>query len=116
MSPAELSIFVFGVFIAAVGGVGFVAMPKIVMRQFGFPDNYGLSVRILGSIIMVLGGYYVVAGLYHLEPLIWASVFGRSLFFLFLAALVLLKQAKPRIILFGVFDAVGALWTILALR
>ena len=45
----------------------------------------------------------------HIELIVLAVVF------LAFIGLVLAKKAKPPLILFGVFDAAGAIWTLLTL-
>jgi len=44
------------------------------------------------------------------------SVYARTGLFLFFIAFVLFDLATPTLILFGSIDALGALWTYLALR
>jgi hypothetical protein len=73
-------------------------------------------IGVLGFIIALLGAYYIVGGLYHLTALAWATVFGRLAVLLFFIVMTLLKQTKPPVILFGVIDAAGAVWTFLALQ
>jgi hypothetical protein len=41
-----------------------------------------------------------------------ASIFARSADFLGFTVLVMFKKAKPRILLFGILDALGDLWTL----
>ncbi len=115
MNPTALSVFVFGIFIIAVDGFGLLFMPNVVLKLFKIPETKEVWIRILGFIIALLGVYYIVAGLYDLTAFAWASVFGRFAVLLFLVLISLLKLTKPSIILFGVFDAAGAVWTLLTL-
>ncbi len=115
MNPVDLSMFVFGIYLIVVVGVGFVAIPNTVLSLFRLPATREPWVRILGFIIALLGVYYIVGGLYHLTALDWATVFGRFGVLVFLIMMVLLKQTKATVILFGIVDSGGAVWTLLTL-
>jgi hypothetical protein len=116
MTAADLSVFVFGIFLILVDGLGFLAIPNTVLRLFRLPETKEVWIRILGFIIALLGAYYIVGGLYHQMFFEWATVFGRFAVLVFLIILTLLKQAKATIILFGVVDTLGAFWTLIALN
>jgi len=116
MNAADISVFVFGIFIIVVDGFGLCAIPNTVLRLFRLGEAKEVWIRILGFIIMLLGAYYIVGGLYNQSAFEWVTVFGRFAVLLFLIVIALLKQAKPTIILFGLMDALGALWTLLSLR
>ncbi len=116
MSSVDLSLFIFGIYLIAVDGIGFLFMPNTVLKLFRLPETKEVWIRILGFIIALLGAYYIVGGLYHLTALAWATVFGRLAVLLFFIVMTLLKQTKPPVILFGVIDAAGAAWTFLALQ
>jgi hypothetical protein len=115
MNAADLSVFVFGIFLVVVDGFGLLLIPNTLLRLLKVPTTSEVWIRILGGIIALLGAYYIVAGLYNLIAFDWATVFGRFAVLLFLVLLALLKQAKPQLILFGLADTAGAIWTLLAL-
>ena len=116
MSPVDMSLFVFGIFIFVVDGMGFLLIPNTVLRLFRIPETKEVWIRILGFVIALLGSYYIVSGLYHQAAFAWATVFGRFAVLLFLIIMTLIKQKKPAIILFGVIDAAGGIWTLLTLQ
>ena len=115
MNPTDLSVFVFGIILVAVHGFGFLVIPNTVLRMFKLPETKEVWIRILGFIIGLLGAYYIVAGLNHLTAFAWATVFGRFAVLLFLVIISALKMTKATIILFGIIDAAGAVWTLLTL-
>jgi hypothetical protein len=115
MSPADLSLFVFGIYVIVVDGIGLMAIPNAILKRFGLSETKEVWIRILGFILVLLGAYYVVGGVYHLTPFAWATVFARCAVLMFFIVMTLLKQTKPAIILFGIVDTAGALWTLIAL-
>ena len=115
MNPADLSLFVFGAYLIAIVGCGFVFMPNVVLSMFRLPKTNEVWIRILGFVVVILGYYYISAALNGLTAFYWATVWGRFALLPFLILLVILKQTKPTIIMFGVLDAAGAAWTLLAL-
>ncbi len=115
MSPAALSLFAFGIYVVVIPGLGFLVMPNVVLRLFRMPEAKEVWIRVLGFIIALLGVYYIVCGLYDVRSFAWATVFARFGVLLFTVVIALLKQAKPQIIVFGVVDTAGAVWTLLTL-
>ena len=67
-------------------------------------------------LIMLLCFYYTQVARKELRDFIRWTVYARSAVILFFIAFVLLKYVSPIIILVGVVDLLGAIWTALALR
>jgi hypothetical protein len=65
---------------------------------------------------MVVGYYYWACGSAGAKAYFKASIVGRFLFCALCVLLVLLADAPPPLILFGVVDVMGAAWTAYALR
>jgi hypothetical protein len=114
MSPAALSVFVFGIYLAAAG-IGFLFVPNTVLPMFKFPKTNEPWVRIMGFLIVLIGFYYIVAARNELNVFFWATVIGRFSVLICFIALVVTKKAQPMLIAFGVIDSAGALWTVLAM-
>lgn len=70
----------------------------------------------MAVVVLVLAFYYIQAARGDVTPLFRWSLFCRPAAFLAFAAFVVLGFAEPMLILFGVIDLLGALWTGLALR
>ena len=115
MSPADISIFVFGIYIIAVVGGGFVFMPNKVLPMFKLPKTDEPWIRILGFIVAILGVHCINSAVHGLTAFHWATVWLRFSVLVFLVVLVVLKQIKPPVIIFGVIDAGAAVWTLLTL-
>ncbi len=116
MTRAGKSIFYFG-FWVVVCGVSLMFFPEFCLGLAGiFPSDY-VTARILGLVHMYLAVYYFVAGRYPaFRPFYVATVITRSTAPAIVIILVLLGMVKPATIGITAADALGALWTGLALR
>ena len=114
MSPSAISIFVFGIYIVLVGA-GFLLIPNTVLPLFKFPKTNEPWIRVLGTIIVILGFYYIIAAQNELTPFFWATVVARFAILVSFIVLVVTKKAQPMLIMFGVIDAAAGLWTLLTL-
>jgi len=114
MNPTELSILVFGIYLIVVAA-GFLFMPNAILPIFKMPKTNEQWIRVMAVVVGVLAYYYIVAALNNLTPYFWASVYGRFGVLVAFVVLVLSKKAKSPLILFGVIDAAGAIWTLLTL-
>ena len=114
MDSTTLSLFVWGIYVL-LSGFMLLLFPRATLSIFGHDAPKDHWVRIVGILALSLGYFYLVAAHNELESLYWASIYARIAGFLGFSALVAYKKAKARIILFGVFDAIGALWTLLTL-
>ena len=114
MSATAISIFVFGIYLVLVG-TGFSFIPNTVLPLFKFPKTNEPWIRVMGVIVIILGFYYIVAAQNELTPFFWATVVGRFAVLVSFILLVITKKAQPMLIMFGVIDAAGGLWTLLTL-
>ncbi len=116
MSRAGSSMFWFGFWVLACG-ISLTFFPGMMMRVSGITVSNDVILRIQGMVLIFLAVYYFVAGRRpEFRPLYQATVYTRASALPLTAAMVLLLRANPLIILFTVVDALGALWTALALR
>jgi hypothetical protein len=115
MSKAARSVFVFGLYLVLLAIVLLVA-PNFLLGLFFLPSTTEVWVRVVGMLVLFLGFYYVQAGRKELADFFRWTMYPRSTVILFFAAFVLLGFAKPPLILFGVVDLLGVIWTGLALR
>ncbi len=115
MSRAAVSVLVFGVYVVVMG-VLLLTGPNALLGLVGYPTTDEVWIRVLGVVTLALGYYYIVAARNEVTSFFSASVFARPLVFIFFFTFVALGMAKPVLILFGVVDLLGAIWTGLALR
>jgi hypothetical protein len=115
MTRPARSILVFGIYVVALG-VLLTAVPDAVIAPFGFPQAREPWIRVLGVVATVLGGYYIAAARQEVTAFFRWSIWGRGCVLLGFTLLAVAGIASPSLILFGVVDAAGALWTALELR
>ena len=115
MSKAAKSLFVFGIYLIVIG-LGFLVMPNLVLRLFGFPETSEPWIRVMAMLLLFLAYYYIVASRKEMTEFIRITVYIRASVILFFAAFVLLDLAQPMLLLFGAVDLAAAIWTWLSLR
>lgn len=114
MTSAARSVFVFGLYLAALG-LTLVIAPN-VLSLFGLPPADEPWIRVVGMLTFLLGYYYVQCARAELRRFFELTVGVRFAVLVFFAAFVALGFAKPTLLLFGTADAAGAIWTVIALR
>lgn len=115
MSYSAKTVLFFAFYLLLLGVVLVVA-PNLVLTSLGMPATDEVWIRIVGVLATVLGIYYSMAARSELRPFFIASVPVRmSVLFIFVA-FVLLKFAPPILIVFGLVDFLGSIWTWVALR
>ena len=115
MSKAATSIFVFSIYMFVLGLV-LLFVPNFLLGLFGIPETSEVWIRVVGMLVLILGGYYLQAARNELVPFFKASVIGRFSVLVFLTVFVLRGFAPVSLIGFGVIDAAAAVWTALSLR
>lgn len=115
MSPAARSLYYFG-FYVLVTGITLTVAPNLVFSLLGIPETSEIWVRVLGSIVFILGLGYVVVAPSNLRLFQAYSVYSRTYVFLIFTTFVVIGWGPWQLILFGVIDLAGALWTYSALK
>ncbi len=115
MSKAARSVFIFGLYLVVLGIVLLVA-PNFLLGIFFLPTTTEVWVRVVGMLVLFLGFFYTQAARKGMTDFFRWTMYPRSTVILFFAAFVVLGFAKPPLILFGVVDLLGVIWTRLALR
>lgn len=101
---------------ALLGGLSFLVFPDFVASVLGFPPPTEVWMRVFGLEVAVLGFFYITAARNELVPYFKASIIGRTVFTFVLILLWVFGVAKWNVILVGVVDLFGSLWTGMALR
>jgi hypothetical protein len=115
MSHSARSVFVFGLYLLGLGLVLLIA-PNFLLGMFFLPATAEVWIRTVGVLALFLGFYYVQAARKELTDFFQWTVYTRASLIVFFTAFVVLGFADPPLILFGVVDLLGALWTGWALR
>lgn len=115
MSKAALSIFTFGLYLAVLS-LALLSAPNMVLNLFGMPQTHEVWIRVVGMLVLVLAVYYTQTARLELTAFFWLTVYVRLFVIVFFTIFVIMGLVKPALILFGVIDFIGALWTWSALR
>lgn len=115
MSRAAKSLFVFGLYLCALGGF-LLLSPNFLLRTFGAPATNEVWIRINGMFIICLAFFYVQAARHGLTPFIYWTVWARVAVIFYLSAFVILQGAPKALLLFGLVDLLSAGWTFIALK
>jgi hypothetical protein len=115
MSKAAMSVKVFAGYLLLLGLV-LVLGPNALLRAFRMAPTGEVWIRVVGMLVLVLAFYYWNAARAALTGFFRWTVAARTSVLLFFIAFVIAGLAPPILILFGVIDLAGAVWTALALR
>ena len=115
MSKSAKSVFIFGIYLFVLGTV-LLVIPNVLLSLFGFQETSEVWIRVVGMLIFILAFYYTTAARKELTNFFRITVYGRGSVIVFFIIFVVLKLAEPMLILFGVVDLLGAVWTALTLR
>ena len=115
MSKSAKSVFVFSIYLFVLGPV-LIVIPNVLLGLFGFDQTHEVWIRVVGMLVFFLGYYYNRSARHELKDFFGWTVRARSAVPVFFIAFVALGLAPAVLILFGVVDAAGAVWTALALR
>ena len=115
MSKAAFSAKVFAIYLFIVG-VTLVFVPNLLLSIFRVPPTSEVWIRVVGVTVFMIGVYAWVAAQHELKPLLVASVYTRVVVFMALTTFAVIGLASPMLILFGVVDLLGGIWTHLGLK
>ena len=115
MSYSARTVFVFGIYLVILG-ITLIVPPNLLLNAFGFPASNEVWIRVVGMLVLILAFYYTQAARKALTVFFQWTVYARASVFVFFFAFVVLGLAKAALILFGIIDLAGAIWTGLALR
>ncbi len=115
MSRAARSLLVFGVYLVVLG-LALAIAPNVVARLVGVPETREPWLRIVGALAVNIGVFYATAARKELRPIMVASVPTRLAIPVWLLAFVAFADADASVMVFGVADLAGAVWTAAALR
>ena len=110
MSRSAWSVFVFGLYLVAVG-LALVVSPNPLLVLLRFPASGEVWPRVVGVLALVLSYYYVQAARHELTAFFRWTVHARTIVCVAFAALVLLRLAPPPLAVLGAVDLAAAIWT-----
>jgi hypothetical protein len=115
MSKAAISVFVFGCYIL-VNAVVLLAAPNLMLSTLRLEPTREPWLRLLGLMTLALSFYYIQAAREELTAFFRLTMWGRAIILVGTIGLAAAGLVPPAIVIFGVIDAAGGLWTAAALR
>lgn len=115
MSKSAFSAKVFAVYLFIAGAL-LATVPNLVLSLLFIPPTTEVWIRVIGVIAFMIGIYAWDAAAHEAKSFFVTSVYTRCTVFVAFAVFVALGLASPTVMLFGVADLLGGLWTFWALR
>jgi len=115
MSKSGKSLFYFGWYVLLTG-ILLLIIPNTFIETLKLPDIATGWARIIGLLVIIIGVYDILNGRNNVKPLIIASVYVRFFFAAGVAVLFFSGETTKEVLPLGAIDALGAVWTIIALR
>ncbi len=115
MSKAASTVKFFGVYLWVLG-LTLMLVPNLLLGVFGMAPTAEVWIRVLGLVVFNIGVYYWYAAKSDARPFFLASVWARAAVPAVFVVFVALGMASPLLVLFGIVDLAGGLWTWAALR
>jgi hypothetical protein len=115
MSRPSRTLAVFSIYVVLLGAA-LLFVPDVWLPLYGLPRAADVWVRVSGMLLVLLAFYYVQAARHELHLFIRWTVYTRASVIVFLGIFVLLGLAEAPVLLVGVIDLAGAVWTWFELR
>ena len=116
MNKAQISLFVFGLYMIFAVGLGFMLMPLIILNLLGLSAGDDVWIRFVGMLAAIMGGYYILAVRAEMDRFISWTVIMRYFAAAFMVSIVVLDKQGKALLLFAAIDIIAASWTWFALR
>jgi hypothetical protein len=114
MSGEAKSVIVFGLYLTILG-LALVTAPNLVLSLFGFPATRDVWIRVTGTLVVIIGFFCIQAGRFNWSEFYRGSIVTRLWVMTCFSSYVILGLAPRMLLVFGVIDLSGALWTALVL-
>jgi len=111
MNKAQLSLYVFGVYMIVAVGIGFMFTPMLILKIFNLTAGDDIWIRFVGMLGSIIGGYYLVAAKNGIYQMMKWSVPMRYYAAAFMVIIFLSGKLGASVLLFAFIDAAAATWT-----
>lgn len=115
MTYSAKTVFYFGIYVVCTGLL-FLFIPEPIISLLQLPATPSGWSSVVGLLALVIGAYYIACGKANSEVFIRATLYVRWAFAIGATLLFVVGQMPVSIILFGGVDALGAVWTAMALK
>jgi hypothetical protein len=115
MTSASKSLYYFGLYLLILG-VLLTVFPNVLLSVFQIAETSEVWIRVLGILTFNIGLYYILMAPSNNILFLTLSVYIRASILFWFIAFVLVGWAPSQLILFGMVDMAGAIWTYVTLR
>ena len=115
MTKAAFTVRAFGYYLLGLGVI-LILVPNLLLGLSFMPTTQEVWIRVLGVVVDNVGVYYIYAAKCEATAFFQASVYARIFVLVAFIAFVALGLAPPMLVMFGVVDVLGGLWTWRALK
>jgi hypothetical protein len=115
MTASAKSVYYFGFYLLAVG-VTLTVSPNTMLAMIQVRPTSEVWIHVIGVIVFNIGLYYIFMAPTNQPLFLTLTVYTRAAILFWFVVFVLLGWAPMQLILFGLADAAGALWTFTAMR
>jgi len=115
MNAASKSVYYFGFYLLLLS-VSLTVSPNTLLALFQLPETNEVWIRIVGVLVFNIGILYVVMAQSNHKLFLTLTVYLRSSIPVWFILFVLIGWAPATLILFGIVDFAGAVWTYLNLK
>lgn len=109
------SVLVWGIYLLLLGS-GLLLLPASLVTLFNLPYGGGFGERMLGVLTLVLGLYYLLAGLQHNTAMYRWKLYGHGLGVCIMTGLMIAGLAPVDLLGTALLDVMAGAWTWTALR
>ncbi|MFO0661652.1 MAG: hypothetical protein U0165_17740 [Polyangiaceae bacterium] len=114
-SHAARSLFYYGIYVGLCAA-GLLFFPVQFLGPFGFEPPREIWIRVVGVMLVSMAMFNIRSALGEVRQFFSWSIPARMLVIVFFAAFVLADWAPAKLVLFGVVDFAGAVWTWWAMK
>jgi hypothetical protein len=115
MSPAAKSVYYFG-FYLYLTGLTLIFVPNLFLKTLQLPETNEVWIRVVGVLVFCIGYYYHRTGAENITVMLKHTIPTRIFVCIAFTAFAALDYVSPVLVVFGVIDLLGAIWTWTALK
>jgi len=115
MNSASKSVYYFGFSLLILSAV-LTAFPNLLLSTFMLPETNEVWIRVVGVLVFNIGILYIVLAPTNNKLFLTVTVYLRASILLWFTLFALIQWAPAMLIMFGVVDFAGAVWTYLELK
>ena len=116
MTRAQLSVYMFGLYLVSGIALPFLLIPDFALGLFGISAGDGMWVRFAGLLAGILGAFYIAAVLTRTDILLGWTVPARYATATFLCTMVAIGKVGLTLLIFAGLDALTASITWIAIK